>query len=423
MTLNRPEPPILGGTVSLSEQSSIVVVGASLGGLRCVEALRRLGHSGPLTLVGAESHLPYDRPPLSKEVLTGEKTLDEIALTDSEKLDDLDVDVRLGQAATSLDLAASTVKIASENLSWDALVIATGSHARRLAGTQNISGVHVIRTNDDVAALKDELGATTNVVVIGGGFIGAEAAASARSLGCSVTVIEAAPAPMSRGLGNEMGTVCGMLHTDNGTDLRVDVGVEEVVAEGGQVSSVRLSDGTSLDADVVIVGIGSVPTTDWLAGSGLSLDDGVVCDETLAALGGDGRVFAIGDVCRWPNAWNGETMRVEHWTNAVEQSFTVAKNVLAAVGEAMAHSSVPFVWSDQYGHRIQIAGRPGPDDRPYVVAGSVDDRSFVAAYRRGDSLSGVMAIDMIKPFVTGRRLLMQHATWSDTLAAYAPTPA
>jgi len=408
--------------VALNEQCSIVVVGGSLGGLRCVEALRRLGHTGSLALVCAEEHLPYDRPPLSKEVLTGERSLGEIALTDSEKLTELDVDVRLGQAATALHLAESVVEIGSEKLSYGALVIATGSHARRLPGTENISGIHVIRTNDDVEALTKELVANANVVVIGGGFIGAEAAASARSLGCSVTVIEAASAPMSRGLGDEMGTVCGMLHTDNGTALRVGVGVEKVIAEDGRVSAVLLEDGSSLDADVVIVGIGSVPTTEWLTNSGLIIDDGVVCDETLAALGGGGHVFAVGDVCRWSNPWNGETMRVEHWTNAVEQSFTVAKNLLASTGEAVAHSSVPFVWSDQYGHRIQIAGRPGPGDRPYVVAGSVDDRSFVAAYRRGESLTGVMAIDMIKPFVTGRRLLMQHATWSDTLAAYAPAP-
>ena len=411
-----------GGTVAVDDQSSIVVVGASLGGLRCVEALRRLGHAGPLVLIGAEHHLPYDRPPLSKEVLTGEKTLDDIALTDSEKLADLEVDVRLGRAATGLDLAGSVVEINEEKVSFDALVIATGSHARRLPGAEKISGVHVIRTNDDVESLRTQLLPDANVVVIGGGFIGAEAAASARSLGCAVTVVEAATAPMTRGLGAEMGTVCGLLHTDNGTDLRVGVGVDELVAADSSVVGVRLGDGTTLDADVVIVGIGSAPTTGWLRESGLTVDDGVLCDETLAAVGGSGRVFAIGDVCRWPNAWNGETMRVEHWTNAVEQSFTVAKNVLAADGEAAAHSSVPFVWSDQYGHRIQIAGRPGPDDRPYVVAGSVDERSFVAAYRRGDALSGVMAIDMIRPFVTGRRLLMQHATWSDTLSAYAPTP-
>lgn len=407
----------------------VVVVGASLAGLRSAEALRRFGHDGPLTLIGAETHLPYDRPPLSKEVLIGTKVVNDVALTDSVKLDELDIEVRLGSPATRLDSAKKEIVVEDEKLSFDRMIIATGSHARRLADSPNLTGVHTIRTLDDAERLLVDLRSATKVVVVGGGFIGAEAASSARSLGCEVTVIEAEAAPMSRGLGEKMGTVCGLLHHDNGTDLRTGVGVRSLRGVGGsadpevstRVGQVELSDGTSIPADVVIVGIGTVPTTDWLAGSGLDVADGLTCDEFLCAspAGLEPDIYAAGDIAKWPNAWNGETMRVEHWTNAVEQGFAAAKNLLAEPQDRVSHSSIPFVWSDQYGHRIQIAGRPQSTDTVEVLAGSVDDRAFVAAYHRNEELTGVMAIDMIKPFVLGRRMLNQRADWTTTLAAFA----
>ena len=394
----------------------VVVVGASLAGLRSVEALRRLGHDGPITLVGAEEHLPYDRPPLSKEVITGDKPLADTALTDSVRVEELDIELRLGTRVDGLDLAAENIFIKDEKIFFDHLIIATGSHARRLSERDHLGGVHVIRTLDDAGALNTDLETAKRVVVIGGGFIGAEAASSARTRGCDVVVVEAAPAPMWRGLGDEMGSVCGLLHTDNGTDLRVGVGVAGLRAESGErVTHVDLADGTVLSADVVIVGIGSEPTTAWLGGSGLELDDGVVCDEFLCAspAGTDPVIYAAGDVARWPNGWNGEIMRVEHWTNAVEHAFAVARNIVAKPSERTVHESVPFVWSDQYGHRIQIAGRPHGKDAVEVVAGTVHDRAFVACYHRDGKLTGVMAIDMIKPFVLGRRLLMQRTSWSE----------
>jgi len=412
-----------------TEVGHVIVVGASLAGLRSAEALRRFGHVGSITLIGAEPHLPYDRPPLSKEVLTGDKVTDDTALTDSVKLEELGIDVRLGSRASHLNPVKKEIVVESEIFSYDKMIIATGSHARHLPGTPRLSGVPTIRTLDDASDLLADLQSARNVVVVGGGFIGAEAASSARSLGCEVTVIEAASAPMSRGLGDEMGSVCGLLHLDNGTDLRSNTAVTALVGRSGSkepdvaeaVEYVELDDGTSLLADVVIVGIGTVPTTDWMASSGLDVSDGLSCDEYLCAspAGSTPDIYGAGDVAQWPNAWNGETMRVEHWTNAVEQGFAAAKNLLAEPTQRLAHSSIPFVWSDQYGHRIQLAGRPHDTDAVEVVAGSIQNRAFVAAYHRDEVLTGVMAIDMIKPFVLGRRMLNQRADWATTSAAFA----
>jgi len=411
------------------EVGHVIVVGSSLAGLRSAEALRRFGHQAPITLVGEEQHLPYDRPPLSKEVLTGAKVADDLALTDSVKLDELDITFRPGTRASRLDSAKKEIVLEGEKLSFDKLIIATGSHARHLSGSRTLKGVHTIRTINNANRLLGDLKKATQVVVVGGGFIGAEAASSARSLGCEVTVIEAAAAPMSRGLGDEMGAICGLLHADNGTNLRTNVGVDSLrpigashdSGEAESVGYVDLTDGTSIPAEVVIVGIGTIPTTDWLVDSGLSVSNGLMCDRYLCASppGSSPDIYAAGDVAVWPNAWNGETMRVEHWTNAVEQGFAAAKNLLAEPDKRVEHSSVPFVWSDQYGHRIQIAGRPHNTDTVEIVAGSVAERAFVAAYHRGEELTGVMAIDMIKPFVLGRRLLSQRAGWDATRAAFA----
>ena len=394
----------------------VVIVGASLAGARAAQNLRRRGHDGRLVIIGAEPHLPYDRPPLSKQMLTTDMDPAELALQAPETYADLDVEMMLGQAATALDLNNRLVTVGGETIPFDGLVIATGAAAKEIPGTEGLEGVHTLRTVDDAIAIRARLVPQAAVIVVGAGFIGSEVAAAAASRGCRTTIIEAAPAPLMRGLGAEMGMACGSLHAVHGVELRLGQGVA-AIGGSGHVEYVELNDGTRLDADLVVVGIGVSPNTEWLLGSGLTLDNGVVCDATLNA--GVPGVYAIGDVVRAPNGWIGpDPVRVEHWTAATEQAMLVAPNLLDPAN-ATAYESVPFVWSDQYDDRIQIAGHPSADDDVEVLVGSIDERSFVAGYRRDGALVGVMGLNSIKPFVQYRRLLMTHASWDDALAKAA----
>ena len=391
-----------------------MIVGASLAGSRAAEAARRAGFEGSITLVGAEPHQPYDRPPLSKELLATGPDATDVFFQGADHWASLDVEMVLGRPATALDVEAGTVSVGDDAIPYDGLVIATGADARRLPGQPDLPGVHVLRTIDDSHAIETELANQPDVVVIGAGFIGSEMAASARTRNCRVTVLEAMHAPLVRGLGAEMGMACGQLHLDHGTDLRLSVAVDAI--EGGtQVEGVLLAGGSVVPADLVVVGVGVTPATDWLAGSGLVVDNGVVCDATLAA--GPPGVYAAGDCARWPNAWIGpEAVRLEHWTNATEQGMAAGRNVVVGASEATPYSTVPFVWSDQYGSRIQVAGHPGGDDRVEVLVGSVDDRSFVAGYERDGRLVGIMALNQIRAFVKMRRILGDHPSWADAVA-------
>ena len=387
----------------------IVIVGASLAGARAAQNLRRQGHDGSLVIIGAESHLPYDRPPLSKQMLTTDMDPADLALNPADTYDEIGAEMMLGAAATGLDLGARSVTVGEESVPFDGLIIATGARARNLPGAEDLAGVHTLRTVDDALAIRADLVAGSRVVVVGAGFIGSEVAAAASVRGCSTTVVEAAPAPLVRGLGAEMGMACGALHAMHGVELRLGQGVAALHGTD-RVEAVELTDGTRLDADVVVVGIGVSPNTGWLEGSGLTIDNGVVCDGTMNA--GQPGIYAVGDVVRAPNSWIGpEPVRVEHWTAATEQAMLVAANLLDP-DNASAYDSVPFVWSDQYDDRIQIAGHPSADDDVEVLVGSLDDRSFVAGYRRDGQLAGVMALNSIKPFVQYRRLLLVHASWA-----------
>jgi NADPH-dependent 2,4-dienoyl-CoA reductase/sulfur reductase-like enzyme len=389
----------------------IVVVGASLAGLRAVEELRRLGYAGTLTLVGAEPHLPYDRPPLSKEFLAGSVDVDGLALR-RQPYDELALDLRLGVRATGLDLDARVLATDAGELPYDGLVIATGAAPRRLPNQPRLQGIHVLRTLDDAVALRADLERAARVVVVGAGFIGAEVAATCRARDLAVTVLEALPSPMVRGLGSRLGDTLAGLHRDHGVDLRTSVGVAGF--EGTErVERVLLADGTALAADVVLVGVGAAPVTDWLAGSGLTIDDGVVCDETLLAAPG---VVAAGDVARWPNpAVGGGLVRLEHWTNATEQGVAAAARLLAGDGPGEPFSSVPFVWSDQYDVKIQVIGHVSGDDDVEIVDGSLDERRFVAIFGRDGRLTGAVAFSRPRLLMRYRRLMVDGATFADAL--------
>jgi 3-phenylpropionate/trans-cinnamate dioxygenase ferredoxin reductase component len=394
----------------------LAVVGASLAGLRAAEELRRLGHDGSLVMVGAEPHLPYDRPPLSKELLVGEWEAEQTVLR-RQGYDDLDLDWRLGRRAVGLDAGDRVLTLDDgERVDFDGLVVATGSTPRALPDQPDHAGIHMLRTLDDALALRAELERGPRVVVVGAGFIGAEVAAACRRRHLDVTVLEALPSPMVRGLGPALGDALGSLHRDHGVDLRVNAGVAGFEADGaGHVTRVLLADGGAVDADVVVVGVGVAPATDWLAGSGLTVDNGVVCDETCLAAPG---IVAAGDVARWPNpVFDGELMRLEHWTNAAEQGVVAAKRLLATDEEAEPFAPVPFVWSDQYEVKIQVAGHVRGDDTMEVVDGSIADRKFVAIFGRAGRLVGAVAFSRPRLLMQYRRMVAERAAFDDALAS------
>lgn len=408
----------------------IVIVGASLAGLRAAEELRGQGFGGTITLVGAEPHRPYDRPPLSKHVLAGKQPPEATELGVAlGTVDELDLTWRLGESATGLELAPSgrggdVLLGGGERLPFDGLVICTGATPRHLPGTDHLDGVHSLRTLDDCAAIRAALEAgPKRVVVVGAGFIGAEVAATARGLGLEVTLVEALPVPLERGVGPVLGQVVADLHRDHGVDVHLGVGVVRMTAADGsdRVAQVTLTDGSELDVDLVVVGVGVTPNTEWLEGSGVPLDNGVLCDETCLSVPG---VVAAGDVARWPNPRFGETMRIEHWDNAVEMGAHAARTLLAdAAGTAgEPYAPIPWFWSDQYDKKIQLAGRASAEDDVAVVAGSVEERKFVAFFGRGGRLVGVLGMSMPAKVMRCRALVDSGATWDEALAAAAPAP-
>ncbi|MFB4308182.1 NAD(P)/FAD-dependent oxidoreductase [Actinomadura sp. GTD37] len=387
-----------------------VIVGASLAGARTAQGLRRGGWAGPITMIGAEPHPPYDRPPLSKGFLLGRVDQAGIALLSAERFAGLGVDLRLGRAAVGLDPAARHVALADgTRVGYDALVVATGSVPRALpdpAMDGPSTGVHVLRTLDDALALRASLTAGARVVVVGGGFIGAEIASACRALDLDVAIVEADKALMGRGLGGRLGTAAAVRHAAHG--VRVLLGRRVVRLHGrARPTAVELDDGTELPADVVVVGVGSRPATDWLEGCGLTLDDGVVCDETLAAVGVED-VYAVGDVARWRARRYGTTLRTEHWTAAGEQAAAVAATLC---GTPTEYDPVPYVWSDQFGARLQIFGRVRPADEVVVLDGDPEGDRFVAVAGGDGRMQGVVALNAAKEAVRLRRSLSEGASW------------
>ena len=392
---------------------TIAVVGTSLAGLRAIETFRREGYDGRIVAIGGETHLPYDRPPLSKELLAGTSQPDDIQLR-KQGVDDLDVEWILGTRATALDVSARELTLADNSkAAYDGIVIATGSTPRRLPNQPDLENLFVLRTLDDALALRAALEAGPKVVVIGAGFIGAEVAATCRGRGLDVTVLEALPQPMVRGLGPELGAVIADMHRDHGVDLRTGVGVEAIEGDT-RVERVRLADGGVIAADVVVVGVGVVPDTAWLEGSGLTLENGVVCDETCLAAPG---VVAAGDVARFPNRlFDGELMRLEHWTNATEQGVHAARRLLAGDdGADLVFAPVPFVWSDQYDRKIQTVGVVSADSALHVAHGSYAERQFVALFGRNDRIVGALGFNRARQVMQYRRLIADRASWDTAL--------
>jgi NADPH-dependent 2,4-dienoyl-CoA reductase/sulfur reductase-like enzyme len=390
---------------------TVAIVGAGLAGLRTAEALRHEGFAGRIVLVGAEPHAPYSRPPLSKEVLRGDAEPDVATLRSPGELGELDVELRLGTAATALSVTSRELTLADGSvLGYDDVVLACGAQPRELPGVAR-PGVLVLRTVDDCLRLRGAFVPDAHVVVVGAGFIGLEVATSARARGCRVTVVDVLPAPLARVLDVAVGSAVQRLHEEHGVVVRCGVGV--VAVEGAdRVERVVLADGTVLAADVVVVGIGVAPVTDWLAGSGLAVDDGVVCDGALRA--GPG-VWAVGDVARWRPARADRTVRLEHWTNATEQPTCVARNI--ASGGAQAFSTVPYFWSDQYDAKLESLGSETLGDELRVVWGSLDEPKWVALVRDGERLGAVVGLRAPGRVMRLRPLLAEPTSWQDALDA------
>ena len=391
-----------------------MVVGASLGGLRAASALRTFGFEGRITLVGDERHLPYDRPPLSKEVLTGEKEPADVVLRPAPFFEEQEIELRLGSAAAGWDAESRTVILADgEELGYEAAVIATGARARTLPGTGGLPGVHVMRTVDDAKAIRSSLETARRLAVVGAGFIGSEVAASARNRGLEVDILEAAEQPLAAAVGREVGERCAALHARYGVGLRCGTGVTGVREEENQLA-VETSDGSEVRCETVVVGIGVIPNVEWLEGSGVAVERGaVVCDQFLrTSLDG---VYAVGDLAEWDNPRFGRRMRVEHWTNTVEQAAAVARNICRTLDgeEPVPYEGVPYFWSDQYGHRLQLAGLAGDDVT--FVEDPPDEPALLALYREGDRLAGVFAIDRTAPLMKLRRLLLKGASFQEAL--------
>ena len=391
----------------------LVIVGASLAGLRAAEAARKHGFRGEVVLIGAEDHLPYDRPPLSKAFLDAGEVEVPWLRTERHLTEQLGLVFKLGAPATALDPDARVVTVGEETIQYSAMVITTGASARTLPGTSDIRGVHTLRTLDDAKAVRSALDAGARTVVIGAGFIGSELAASARMRGLDVTIVEALDLPLSRSVGPEIGYALATLHKREGTELRCGVSVTGITEAHGTVRSVKLDDGTELPADLVVVGIGVAPATRWLHGSGVVLhqrDGGVVCDETLST--GLPGVYAAGDVAHWPNpVFDGDLMRLEHWATAVEQGAAAARNAIEAGTAAM--STVPYFWSEWYGHRIQFVGIPHADEVQMI--NEPDSDRLLALYRRGERLVGCLTVDRPSQIMKYRRLISERASWDQAL--------
>lgn len=369
-------------------ENGVVIVGGGLAAVRTAEQLRKSGYAGPLTVVGDERHPPYDRPPLSKDVLQDPaKGLADVALKPHDFYADADVTLRLGVAARSLDTAARTVTLADGRvLGYDDLVIATGLVPKRIPSFPDLAGIRVLRTLDDSLGLRERAASARRAVIVGAGFIGCEVAAGLRRLGVDVVLVEPQPAPLAGVLGERIGELVARLHRAEGVDVRTGVGVAEVAGTDGHVSAVTLTDGTVLDADLVVVGIGSRPATDWLDGSGIALDPkdrGVLCDGVGRASAP--HVWALGDVASWRDA-AGHQGRVEHWSNVAEQARVLVPAMLGR--DVPTPVVVPYFWSDQYDVKIQCLGEPAADDVVHVAED--DGRRFLAYYERDGVLAGVV---------------------------------
>ncbi len=387
----------------------IVIVGGGLAASRTAEQLRRAEFAGDIVIVSDEVHLPYDRPPLSKDVLhKDDHDLAEVTLKPREFYDENNITLRLGSAATGVDTAAKTVTLADgSTVEYDELIVTTGLVPKRIPSFPDLEGIHVLRNYDESQKLRAQAATARRAVIIGAGFIGCEVAASLRKRGVEVVLVEPQPEPLASVLGTQIGALVTRLHRAEGVDVRTGVGVSGVAGEKA-VQQVTLSDGTEVEADLVVVGIGSRPATDWLDGSGIEIDNGIVCDNVGRT--STPHVWALGDVASWKDA-TGHQARVEHWSNVAEQARVLVPVLLGK--EPPEAVVVPYFWSDQYDVKIQCLGEPEADDIVHIVED--DGRKFLAYYERDGVVAGVVGGGMPGKVMKVRAKIAAGAPISDVL--------
>ena len=396
----------------------LVIVGASLAGLRAAQAARAAGFDGDLVLVGDEPHRPYTRPPLSKEVLAGDQPIDRVLLP----CETLDAEWRLGVSAAALDRRRRRVVLSDgDEVAYDRLILATGSRARRWPGAgAELEGIHVLRNLEDALALRAAFDRRPRVAIIGAGFIGCEVAQTARKQGLDVTLIDVAATPMLP-LGPVLGTWCAGLHREHGVDVRLGTGVAALLGRG-RVEAVELTGGARVAADVVVVGLGALPNTEWLAGGGLQLNPGLACDATLTAVG-DPDILGAGDIVSWPHPLaDGDAVRIEHWTVAAEQGQLAGRNVLASPDERKPYDAPPYFWSDQYDVKIQSIGLPGRAERVEILESTPDRSRLLYAGERDGRLVGVIAINAARRLGAYRLALADPPVFDELRATVAAEP-
>lgn len=387
----------------------VVIVGASLAAVHAIEGLRENGYQDRIALVGAEPQLPYDRPPLSKEALRDGPDADRLLLKHPAWYVSHCVDLHLGRPAVGLDTRTRRIHLAGgRHLDYDGLILATGSQARRFPLFSTSARAHTVRTLDDAAALHRQLSAGGHLAVIGAGFIGLEVAATASTMGMDVSVVETAPTPLTRVLGGEVGRWFERRHQNNGVTLYCNNMIQQVETNG-RGSKLHLRDGTVLAVDVVLAGVGATPATDWLRGSGVAVSDGVVCDSCLRTSAPG--VVAAGDVARWYNPLFGEDMRVEQWSNAVEQGRRAAITLL---GGADPVASIPYFWSEQFDAKIRFAGRANGAEHIHVRQDS--DASMVALFGAGGLIRGALCVNEPRKLAHYRAAIARRVSWNEVIA-------
>ncbi|MCX5407799.1 FAD-dependent oxidoreductase [Streptomyces sp. NBC_00335] len=377
----------------------VVIVGAGMAGVQTAVALREQGWTGPVTLLGAEPHQPYDRPPLSKAVLLG-KAEDSAFDVDFEELG---IELRLGVEVTGLRAADREVDTEAGPVPYEYLVLATGALPLTLPGAEGVPGVHLLRTLDDAARLRPVLAAGSAVVVVGAGWIGAEFATAAREAGCAVTVVEAAGRVLAGALPAEVAEPMGRWYARAGAELLTDARVASV--EPGRV---LLADGRELPAEAVVVGIGARPATGWLAGSGVELgpDGAVTADEWLrTSVPG---VYAVGDCASFPSARYGSRLLVHHWDNALQGPRVVAADILAGGSGEQVYDPVPYFWSEQFGRFVQYAGHHADADAP-LWRGDPEADTWSVCWLREGRLVALLAVGRPRDLAQGRRLIESGA--------------
>lgn len=385
----------------------VVVVGAGLGGLRATEALRGAGYDGHLVVIGDEPHLPYNRPPLSKEALAGGVAVEDLHFRRKAVIDD--VEWRLGSAVASSDIAEGTVTLEDGSVvPFAGLVIASGIRPRRLPIPGPQEGRFLLRNAEDAAQLRDALGPGAHLVILGAGFIGCEVAATARKLGAEVDVVALDEEPMVRPLGPEFGAAMRKRHEDQGVRFHLGRTVQEFLGTD-RVTGVRLDDGTQIPATVVLEAVGSVPNIEWLEGNALDLSDGVLVDESMQVIGADMPVVAVGDIARHPNAlFPGGPWRIEHWNMPTEMGRhagrTLAQLLAGAQPDSEPFSALPAFWSDQYDLNIQSYGMPSLGE-PVLVDGDWNGDCIVE-YRRDGELVGVVGVNRSRDLMEYRKQLL-----------------